>query len=134
MATFYDLSALDALLEVIRSGVGTGGKVVLINGYTQGDTWATVDGNTIAEATIDDSTTYFTAGLTGTSERTLNFLGAVGVATATATPAADDLHIGLIDGSTVYAVTNETSNQAITDTNPVTFPAFYMRANQPVQA
>jgi hypothetical protein len=138
MATFYDHSALEALLDVIRDGVNTNGKVVLIHGYTQGDTYASVMdvASVVAEATINGGVTYFTAGFSGTTHRVLNFLGVDGVATVNGGGeyTGGDLSIALVDDAIVYAVTNETSNQTITDGNSVTFPAFYMQASQPTQA
>lgn len=131
MATYYDQSVLDALLNAIKNGCNTNGKVVLISDYTQNDTWATVDGNILAEATITSGD--FTGPTASGVDQQLTFSGKAGTATATdATPT--DLHIALIDDSIVYAVTNETSDQPINSGNPVTFPAFYMQASQPTQA
>ena len=132
MPTFFDQSALDALLtEIATNSV----KICLIDGYTQGDSYALVDAATIGSAVI-------TAGVGGASfssitssgeDRTITFTGASGTATDTRGAGAG-LHIALTNNSSiVYAVTNETSDQAITTDNPLTFPSFTLTARQPTQ-
>jgi hypothetical protein len=139
MPTWYDTSALDALLEKIAgkgaysSGEGAN-EIRLLKLYGQGDTYAVVDSNSIAWAAI--SPTDFSGPEDVTSpngHRKIDFLGKSGMATITSS--GTDLHIALVDtaNSVVLAVTNETSDQAITASNNVTFPQFYMQSSQPTQ-
>lgn len=128
MATWYDTSALDALLTAIRDGAN---EIRLLDTYSQGDNWSTVNTNTIGSAAITAGDfTGPTAG--GSNSRELVFNGKGG--TATANSSIKSLHIAIVNnGGTVYAVTNETSNQDITSGNPITFPAFTMTSEQPTQ-
>lgn len=137
MATWYhDTVVLDALLDVIRQGTT---QVWLIEAYSQGDDFATVQGNKVAEATglgAGDFTTSTDAPGGSGSDREMDFSGASGTATATSTlhDTGEGLHIALTNGTnTIYAVTDETSNQPIVSGNPVTFPAFTLRTLQPTQ-
>ncbi|MGI9571293.1 MAG: hypothetical protein ACR2PH_16500, partial [Desulfobulbia bacterium] len=117
MATWYDLSMLDALLNTVKNGNPT--FVWLLDDYSQADNYATVSGNKIAEAAItgDDFDTPQPA---GTNAKRLTFAGKSGVATSDSS--TENLHIAIVTGSVVLVVTNETSNQSITNGNPVTFP------------
>jgi len=128
MATWYDLSALDALLNTIRNGAPI--RVRLLDTYGQGDSFAQVETDTIAEATITGSD-FDTPQDAPANARRLTFNGKSGVATNNSD--AKNLHIAITNVDTVLVVTNETSNQDITNGNPVTFPSFYMQANQPGQ-
>jgi hypothetical protein len=125
MATWYDTSALDALLDKI----GTAVTVRLLDTYSQGDSYAEVNNQTIATA---NATGLFTAPTSSGRHRRLTFSGATGAATANSS--VGNLHIALCSAdSVVLAVTDETSDQPITNTNPVTFPSFYMQSSQPTQ-
>ena len=126
MATFYDQSALDALLDVIKLEAT---QVILLDTYTQGQNYATVTGNSIATAAITSGD--FTGPTANGQDQRLVFNGKLGAATADSTLA--QLHIAIISGSKVLAVTDETSDQAITNGNPVDFPSFFMQASQPDQ-
>ena len=136
MATYFDDTAvLDGLLDIIRQGSL---QVWLIEAYAQGDPYATVAGNVVADAdsaiTVGDFSASQAAGA-GVG-REMDFLGAAGTASATSTLHAtgDGLHIALTNGTdTIYAVTDETSNQPIVSGNPVTFPSFTLRTLQPTQ-
>ena len=126
MATWFDTSALDALLNEIKNNSVT---VRLLDTYTQGDNFSTVDANTIASAAITSGD--FTGPSSSGQNRRLTFSGKTG--TATANSSVQALHIALCSASVVYAVTDETSDQPITSGNPVTFPTFYMQSSQPTQ-
>ena len=140
MATWFDDTAvLDGLLDIIRQGST---QVWLIEAYTQGDDYNTVFSNIVADAdsplTVGDFSASQAAGA-GVG-REMDFLGAAGTATKDSTlhdtpgGAGTGLHIALTNGTdTIYAVTDETSNQPIVDLNPVTFPAFTIRTLQPTQ-
>ena len=132
MATWFDNSAggvLDGLLDKISSQAT---RVMLISNYTQGDAYGTVTGNSLGEAVISGAD--FSGPSNGASNsRVLTFSGKSGTASAT-DPAPTNLHIALTDGSsTVLAVTDETSDQAITSGNTLNFPSFTMSALQPTQ-
>jgi len=138
MATWYnDTVVLDGLLDVIRQGST---QVWLIEAYTQGDSYAIVPGNVVADADsaigIGDFSTSTTAPGGSGFDREMDFLGAAGTASATSTlhDTNEGLHIALTNGvDTIYAVTDETSNQPIVIGNPVTFPSFTLRTLQPTQ-
>jgi hypothetical protein len=130
MPTWYDTSALDALLDTISGAQGGGATTVrLLNGYVQGDTFSEVNNNTIASEVINSSD--FETIVPFNQHRRLTFKGKTATATLGATGA--DLHIALCSASVVLAVTDETSDQTITESNLVTFPAFYMQSSQPTQ-
>ena len=126
MATWFDTTALDALLNEIKNNSVS---VRLLDTYTQGDNFATVDANTIADAAITSGD--FTGPAANGNHRRLTFSGKTG--NATANSSVQQLHIALCSADTVYAVTDETSDQPITSGNPVTFPTFYMQSSQPTQ-
>ena len=104
-------------------------KVAVISAYTSGDSYATVNGNILAEATL--TSTDFTLGTSG-SDRTLTTASGKQDTSANATGAAS--HIAFVDtvASKVLWVTEETSGQTITASNPVTFPSLVYTAKQPV--
>lgn len=131
MATWYDTASLDALLNDIK-GLNAGtGEILLINGYTQGDSYATVTSNAIGNASI--ATADFSGPASSGNDRVLTFSGATGVATQTVL-AGQPLHLAITDGtSRVLAVTDETSDQAVTSGNTLNFPTFTMTAKQPTQ-
>jgi hypothetical protein len=136
MPTWYATSALDALLDVIGGKDGNPGanSIRLLKTYAQGDTYATVNSNSIADAAVTDTDFSGPADVTvPNSHRKLTFNGVTG--NATTDNSGTDLHIAVIDtiNSIVLAVTNETSDQPITNGNLVTFPAFYMQSSQPTQ-
>ena len=104
-------------------------KVAVISAYTSGDSYATVNGNILAEATL--TSTDFTLGTSG-SDRTLTTASGKQDTSANATGAAS--HIAFVDtvASKVLWVTEETSGQTITSGNTVTFPSLVYTAKQPV--
>jgi len=136
MATYFDDTAvLDGLLDIIRQGST---QVWLIEAYSQGDSFAVVQGNVVADADSAITTGDFSASQAAGAGvgREMDFLGAAGTASATSTLHAtgEGLHIALTNGTdTIYAVTDETSNQPIVSGNPVTFPSFTIRTLQPTQ-
>jgi hypothetical protein len=132
MATWYDTSALDALLDKISGQVGGNGAttVRLLDTYSQGDTFSEVNGNTIAQVAILPGD--FTGPASSGNHRRLTFSGKT-CPSADSPSSAQDLHIALCSATVVLAVTDETSDQTITAGNPVTFPQFYMQSSQPTQ-
>lgn len=126
MPTWYDTTALDALLNEIKNNAVT---VRLLDDYSQADNFSTVNTNTIAQTAINPSS--FTGPVANGSHRRMTFDGAS--ATATSNSTVGDLHIALCSADTVYAVTDETSDQPITSGNSVNIPAFYLQSSQPTQ-
>lgn len=104
-------------------------KMAVIDAYTFGDSYATVNGNILAEATMASGD--FTLGSSG-NDRTLTTASGKSDTSANATGAAS--HIAFLDTVTskVLWVTEETSGQTITAGNPVNFPSLVYTAKQPV--
>lgn len=104
-------------------------KMAVIDAYTFGDSYATVNGNILAEAAM--TSTDFTLASSG-NDRTLTSAAGKSDASANATGAAS--HIAFVDtvNSKVLWVTEETSGQTITSGNPVNFPSLVYTAKQPV--
>jgi hypothetical protein len=104
-------------------------KMAVIDAYTFGDSYATVNGNILAEAAM--TSTDFTLATSG-NDRTLTTAAGKSDTSANATGAAS--HIAFVDtvNSKVLWVTEETSGQTITAGNPVNFPSLVYTAKQPV--
>ena len=104
-------------------------KVCVVSAYSAGDSYATVTAAILAEATL--TTTDFTLASSG-NDRTLTTATGKQDTSANATGAAS--HIAFVDtvNSKVLWVTEETSGQTITASNPVTFPSLVYTAKQPV--
>ena len=104
-------------------------KVCVVSAYTAGDSYATVTAAILAEAAL--TSTDFTLASSG-SDRTLTTAAGKQDTSANATGAAS--HIAFVDtvASKVLWVTEETSGQTITASNPVTFPSLVYTAKQPV--
>ncbi len=121
---WYATLALEALLNHIKNNTN---KIHLLDSYSPGQDYATVVGNSIGEADVVIGD--FTGPSPNGNHRRLTFNGKSG--NATGNSATGELHLALTSGSEVLAVTDETTNQAITNGNPLTFPSFYMQASQP---
>lgn len=108
-------------------------KVALISSYAFGDSYATVNGRILAEATMASGD--FTLA-TATNNRTLTTAAGKSDASANATGGGATNHIVFVDtvNSKVLWVTEETSGQVITAGNPVTFPSLVYTAKQPTVA
>lgn len=127
MATFHGFNVLDAGLDRIKNNAE---EIWLLDTYSQNDDYSTVLGNKIASAAI--AVGDFTGPVAdATVNRKLTFTGKDGTASADSSVGA--LHMAIVDvvGTEVLWVTDETSNQAITNLNPVTFPSFACFMNQP---
>lgn len=120
-------AVLDEKLKLITTGAN---EMRLLSGYTAGDTYATVNTNTLGSVAI--AAVDWTFAAHGTNGRKVTL--ALKTANATATAAAGDRHIALVDtvGSRVLHVTDETTDQAVTSGNPIDYPAIEIRENQPV--
>ena len=98
-------------------------RVLLITSYTAGNSYATVVAASIAERTIS-STDFGTLAGADAANRTLAFSGKAGATASASFGGGSNLHFAFTDGSAkVLAVTDETSDQAITSGNTVDFPA-----------
>ena len=127
MAKWVKSTVLDDGINVIKN---TATKMLLISAYTAGDSDATVLANALNAAVVM-APTDFTVAASG-NNRTLTVVAGK-TSTASASAASPDLHIAfLTTANAVLWVTDETSNQAITSGNPITFPALVYTTNQPV--
>lgn len=126
MAKWVRAGVLDNGLNDIKN---TATSMLLISAYTAGDSYAVVFANRL-NAGVAMVPADFTLAAAG-NNRTLTTASGK-TANATASAAAPDLHIAFTDGAAnVIWVTDETSNQAITSGNPLTFPALVYTSNQP---
>jgi hypothetical protein len=126
MAKYAHPDVLDNGLNFIKTNCN---KIAVISAYTFGDSYATVNGNILAEAAM--TSTDFTLATSG-NDRTLTSASGKQDTSANATGAAS--HIAFVDtaNSKVLWVTEETSGQTITSGNPVNFPSLVYTAKQPV--
>ena len=126
MAQWAHADVLDNGINYIKTNCN---KMALVSAYTNGDSYATVNGNILAEVTMTSAD--FTLGTSG-SDRTLTTASGKQDTSANATGAAS--HIAFVDtvASKVLWVTEETSGQTITSGNTVTFPSLVYTAKQPV--
>lgn len=106
-------------------------KVALISAYSANDSYATVTGNLLAEATMA-SGDFTLAGASGAA-RTLTTAAGKQDAAANAGGGGATMHIAFLNttGAEVLWVTDETSDQTITIGNPITFPSLVYTSNQP---
>ena len=105
-------------------------RMLLIDDYTLGDSYATVVGNIVASATMT-GTDFTLAGAAGAARTLTTASGKSATASATTT-GANDLHFAFTNNvDTVYWVTDETSNQIVTTGNTVNFPQLVYTSNQP---
>lgn len=126
MAKWVHADVLDGGLNGIKN-VAT--RMFLLSTYAANDSYATVLANAL-NAGVTMVSGDFTLASSG-SNRTLTVTTKSQNANASAggTP---DLHLAFTDGSSkVLWVTDETSNQAITSGNPISFPALVYTSNQP---
>ena len=126
MAKYAHPDVLDQGPNFIKTNCN---KQILLVAYTFGDSYATVNGKILAEATMVSGD--FTLGTSG-NDRTLTTAAGKQDAAANASGAAS--HIAFVDtvNSKVLWVTEETSGQTIVLGNPVTFPSLVYTAKQPV--
>lgn len=127
MAKWVRSGVLDNGLNDIKTNANT---MLLISAYTAGDSYATVTANKL-NAGIAMVSGDYTLSSSGNNRLLTVATGKTATATASAggTP---DLHIAFTDGAAnVIWVTDETSNQAITSGNTLTFPGPVYTSNQP---
>lgn len=127
MAKWVTSAVLDNGLNEIKNNCN---KMAVISAYSAGDSYATVDGNILADVTMASGD--FTLGSSG-SNRTLTTASGKSDASASATGTAS--HIAFLDTASspqrVLWVTEETSGQTISTGNQVNFPSLVYTAAQP---
>ena len=128
MAKWANADVLDNGPNYIKTNCN---KLALISSYTAGASYATVDAAILAEVTM--ATGDFTLGASG-SDRTLTTAAGKQDASANASGGSASNHLAFVDtiNSKVLWVTEETSGQAVTAGNPVTFPSLVYTSKQPV--
>ena len=128
MPKFAHSDVLDGGLLAIKNNVT---KMLLISGYTAGDSYATVVAAQLAAVAMTPAD--FTVGAAAGNGR--NIVSAAGKSAAATASAAGtpDLHIAFTDGAAkVLWVTDETTNQPITSGNTVDFPVLTYNSAQPI--
>lgn len=126
MAKWVHSDVLDNGLNGIKNAAT---HMLLIKAYTAGDSYATVIGNSIADATMIPSD--YTLSSSGNNRLITTPAGKSATASA-GSGVAPNLHIAFTDGSAkVLWVTDETSDQVITAGNTVNFPQLTYTSNQP---
>ena len=130
MAKWANADVLDNGPNYIKTNCN---KLALISSYTAGASYATVNAAILAEVTM--ATGDFTLGASG-SDRTLTTAAGKQDASANASGGSASNHLAFVDtiNSKVLWVTEETSGQAVTAGNPVTFPSLVYTSKQPVAA
>lgn len=125
MAKYAHPDVLDQGINYIKTNCN---KMAVVDSYTFGDSYATVDGNILASVAM--TSTDFTLGTSG-NDRTLTSASGKSDSSADATGAAS--HIAFVDtaNSKVLWVTEETSGQTITSGNAVNFPSLVYTSKQP---
>lgn len=130
MAKWANSATLDGGLNYIRDNAS---RMILINNYTAGDSYATVTAAALATVVMTTgtaSTDYSISTPTATSNRQIATISKS--ATATANSSTPDLHIAFTNGSnTVIWVTDETTNQQIVNGNTINFPPITYVSQQP---
>ena len=125
MAKFSSPNFLDGGLNYLKNNAT---KLMLIKAYTVGDSYATVTGNMLAEATVASGD--FTLSSSGLSR--LVTCAAKSATASASSGASPNLHFAFTDGvSEVIYVTDETTDQVITAGNTVNFPALPYTNLQP---
>jgi len=128
MAKWANADVLDNGPNYIKTNCN---KLALISSYTAGASYATVTAAILAEVTM--ATGDFTLATSG-SDRTLTTAAGKQDASANASGGSASNHLAFVDtiNSKVLWVTEETSGQAVTAGNPVTFPSLVYTSKQPV--
>ena len=126
MAKFAHSDVLDNGPAYIKANCN---KVAVISAYTFGATYATVNAAILAEAAM--ASTDFTLSTSG-NDRVLTSAAGKQDTAANASGGSATNHLVFLDtvNSKVLWVTEETTGQAITVGNPVTFPSLTYTAKQ----
>ncbi len=126
MAKYVHSDVLDGGLNAIKNNAT---RMLLLKAYSVADSYATVTANAICSVPMT-SGDYTLSGSDGAA-RGLTISARSGTAAADS-GTAPNLHIAFTDNvSKVLLVTDETSNQAITNGNTVNFPSLTYTSSQP---
>ncbi|MCP5197298.1 MAG: hypothetical protein H6974_11005 [Gammaproteobacteria bacterium] len=121
MATWWHADVVDNGIAYIKNNCDA---IALIDAYSAGDSYATVVGNSVCSVVVDSSdfTLADNSSFAGSRKISVGAQSGTASADSVATPA---LHFAYLDtgNSKVLAVSDETSDQVITNGNPVSFPA-----------
>ena len=131
MPKYYHPDVLDNGLQFILDSVNSNNvDMLLIDSYSQGQAYSTVNGNSVMS--IDLVLGDFTLGNQGTLGRELVVAEKAGTASGDAS--SPDLHVAIVDvtDSKVLVVTDETGDADVSTSQPITIPTFDIRMNQPV--
>ena len=128
MAKYAHPDVLDNGINYIKTNCN---KIALISSYAVGDSYATVNGRILADVAMTG--TDFTLSSSG-NDRVITSAAGKQDSAANASGGSATNHIAFLDtvNSKVLWVTQETTGQAITAGNPVTFPSLTYTAQQPV--
>ena len=128
MAKYAHPDVLDNGINFIKTSCN---KIALISSYAVGDSYATVNGRILADVAM--TSTDFTLSSSG-NDRVITSAAGKQDSAANASGGSATNHIAFLDtvNSKVLWVTQETTGQAITAGNPVTFPSLTYTAQQPV--
>lgn len=126
MAKWSSAAFLDGGLDYLAANAT---KLLLVDAYAAGDSYATVIGNKVAEVTMAPGD--YAKSSSGNNRVITTAAGKSANATAS-TIGGDNLHLVFTDGAAnvIYA-TDETSDQVITSGNLVNFPQLTYTSNQP---
>ena len=127
MAKWASAAFLDGGIDYLKA---TATKLQLVKAYAAGDSYATVQGNKLAEVTMASAD--FAKSSSGTNRVLTSAAKPAGGNATASSVAGNDLHLVFTDGAAavIYA-TDETTDQVITSGNPVDFPALSYTSNQP---
>lgn len=130
MAKWYNPDVFDnGLNHIITRATTNACEMVVIEAYSAGDDYTTVNGNVVASVAIDE--TDLTLGSHASGRRIV-------VATQSLVASGDsvgspDLHVAIRDttATEVLAVTDDLSDRQIFTSDPIDVPEYNMNFNQP---
>lgn len=128
MAKYAHPDVLDQGPNFIKTNCN---RMALISTYTFGASYATVNGNILADVAM--TSTDFTLADSG-NDRTLTTAAGKSDTAANSSGGSATNHVAFLDtvNSKVLWVTEETTGQPITAGNPVNFPSLVYASKQPV--
>ena len=133
MPKFANATVLDGGSDTLRVLAGTAARVKMhvIKAYTAGDAYATVV-TTNSCGSVDLVAADLAQSANGLNRRTT--VAAKTITVATSSGAAPNLHIAIVDstGLSVLLVTDETTDQVLTASNPFNVPAWTYDVSQPI--
>ena len=126
MSKWVSSNVLDSGLNYIKNNAT---KMLLIKAYAAADSYATVVGNSVGEATMTSTDFVLSS---SASNRVLTTAAGKTATASAGSGATPNLHLAFTNGSSeVIWVTDETSDQVITAGNTINFPQLTYTSNQP---